>query len=297
MNIKENFNLYYSFYIVASEMSFSKAASKYLVDQSNLSREVKDLEKKLNLSLLDRNNKGINNLTADGKRLFDYLDDLMRNHNNFMNNYVNDGEDVSGELIIGTTRNIADNRLADYLNEFYKLYPKVKIKVFTDNAKNLNEFLLSHKIDVLIDYLPNINFGKKEEMEIATISKFETAFACSKNYYDKYSKDIKSLKDLNKYKLVIPGSSRRKQMLDEVLQPLDIKLKPIIEMPDSKCMAEFIKKNDCIGYFIREEIEQYDLVALDLKELMPINYIGIIYHKSINNITKKFVESVLKTNN
>lgn len=297
MNIKENFNLYYSFYIVASEMSFSKAASKYLVDQSNLSREVKDLEKKLNLSLLDRNNKGINNLTADGKRLFDYLDDLMRNHNNFMNNYVNDGEDVSGELIIGTTRNIADNRLADYLNEFYKLYPKVKIKVFTDNAKNLNEFLLSHKIDVLIDYLPNINFGKKEEMEIATISKFETAFACSKNYYDKYSKDIKSLKDLNKYKLVIPGSSRRKQMLDEVLQPLDIKLKPIIEMPDSKCMAEFIKKNDCIGYFIKEEIEQYDLVALDLKELMPINYIGIIYHRSINNIAKKFVESVLKTNN
>lgn len=297
MNIKENFNLYYSFYIVASEMSFSKAASKYLVDQSNLSHDVKDLEKKLNLSLLDRNNKGINNLTADGKRLFDYLDDLMRNHNNFMNNYVNDSEEVNGELIIGTTRNIADNRLADYLNEFYKLYPTVKIKVFTDNAKNLNEFLLSHKIDVLIDYLPNINFGKKEEMEIATISKFETAFACSKNYYDKYSKDIKSLKDLNKYKLVIPGSSRRKQMLDEVLQPLDIKLKPIIEMPDSKCMAEFIKENDCIGYFIKEEIEQYDLVALDLKELMPVNYIGIIYHKSINNITKKFVELVLKNNN
>ena len=246
---------------------------------------------------------GIANTDEDEIRMIEELKpeivitDLMRNHNNFMNDYVNHSEDLSGELIIGTTRNIADNRLADYLNEFYKLYPKVKIKVFTDNAKNLNEFLLSHKIDVLIDYLPNINFGKKEEMEIATISKFETAFACSKNYYDKYSKDIKSLKDLNKYKLVIPGSSRRKQMLDEVLQPLDIKLKPIIEMPDSKCMAEFIKKNDCIGYFIKEEIEQYDLVALDLKELMPVNYIGIIYHKSINNITKKFVELVLKANN
>ncbi len=297
MNIKENFNLYYSFYIVASEMSFSKAAAKYLVDQSNLSHDVKELENNLNLNLLNRNNKGIKNLTTDGLRLFNYLDKLFQEHDNFIRDYLNKGDDITGELVIGTTRNIADNRLANYLNEFYKLYPKVKIKIFTDSANNLNEFLLSHKIDILIDYLPNINFSKKEDMEIETISKFETAFACSKKYYDKYSKDIKSLKDLNKYKLVIPGSSRRKQMLDEALQPLNIKLKPIIEMPDSKCMAEFIKENDCLGYFIKEEIEEYGLVALNLEESMPVNYIGIIYPRStINSISKKFVELVLKNN-
>lgn len=42
-------------------------------------------------------------------------------------------------------------------------------------------------------------------------------------------------------------------MLDEVLQKTNITLNPIIEMPDSKLMAEFIKENDCIGYFIKEE--------------------------------------------
>lgn len=39
-------------------------------------------------------------------------------------------------------------------------------------------------------------------------------------------------------------------MLDEFLPKTNITLNPIIEMPDSKLMAEFI---DCIGYFIKEE--------------------------------------------
>lgn len=297
MNLKDNFNLYYSFYLVAGEMSFSKAAKKYSLSQSNLSRDVKELEDRLNLMLLNREKKGINSLTADGERWYKCLDKIIKEYDNFAKD-KNDSEELSGELIIGTTRNIADNKLSKFLNKFYKKYPNVKMKVFIDSASNLNEFLVSHKIDILLDYLPNINFSKKSEMEITTIDKFETFFACSKNYYNKYSKNINSLKDLEKYKLVIPGSSRRKQMLDEVLQPLNIKLHPIIEMPDSKCMAEFIKENDCIGYFIKEEIEEYDLVPLNLKESMPVNYIGIIYPKNtINNVAKKFAELVIRNDN
>ena len=287
MNIKDNFNLYYSFYLVASEMSFSKAGEKYSLSQSNLSRDIKELEDRLNLVLL-------NSLTADGERWYKYLDKIIKEYDNFIKEYENDSEELSGELIIGTTRNIADNRLPKILNKFYQAYPNVKVKFFIDSASNLNEFLVSHKIDVLIDYLPNINFSKKSEMEIITIDKFETSFACSKTYYDKYAKDIKSLKDLKNYKLVIPGSSRRKQMLDDILQPLNINLHPIMEMPDSRLMAEFIKENDCIGYFIKEEIDNYDLVSLKLKEEMPLNYIGVIYHKAtINKVTKKFIELVL----
>ena len=294
-DIRNNFTLFYDFYVVAKELSFSKAAEKYTLSQSNLSKNVQELEQILKLTLINRNNKGIESLTSDGERLYNLLDKTFSSFENYTESYLKTSNILTGKLTIGTTRNIADNRLPLYLDLFYKKYPNVEIKIITDSAKNLNDYLLNHQIDVLIDYLPNINFGKKEEMEIATISKFETAFACSKNYYDKYSKDIKSLKDLNKYKLVIPGSSRRKQMLDDILQPLNINLHPIMEMPDSKGMAEFIKHNDCIGYFIKEEVESYGLVPLTLKEEMPKNHIGIIYSKNtINNIAKTFIELVIE---
>lgn len=64
-------------------------------------------------------------------------------------------------------------------------------------------------------------------------------------------------------------------------------------MPDSKLMADFIKKNDFIGYFIEDEIEEYDLVKIELKEKTPINAIGIIYpKKTINHFILPFTSII-----
>ena len=52
---------------------------------------------------------------------------------------------------------IVPNKLLAYLVKFNTKYPKVKVRIITDSAVNLNNYLLEHKIDVLLDYLPNIN--------------------------------------------------------------------------------------------------------------------------------------------
>ena len=294
-DIRNNFTLFFDFYVVAKELSFSKAAEKYSLSQANLSRNVQDLESILELTLLNRDKKGINSLTSDGEKLYNLLDKTFSNFEDYESNYLQNSDELKGKLTIGTTRNIFDNKLPFYLDLFYKKYPDVEISIITDSAKNLNDYLLNHKIDVLIDYLPQINFGEKYNIEVESIGSFETCFACSKEFYEKNANDIKTLKDLNNYALVIPGASRRKQMLDSILQSLNIKLNPIMEMPDSKGMAEFIKNNHCIGYFIKEEVKAYELVPLELKEEMPQNNIGIIYSKNtINRIAKAFIELVLE---
>ena len=291
MNIRNNLSNMYDFYLVAKEKSFTIASKKYCLSQPNLSRNVQNLEDELHLKLINRSNKGTS-LTSDGEKLFEQLDKNFNGIENYAKNLFSN--ELVGNLIIGTTRNIADNILCKYLSAFNKSYPKVKIKVIIDSAKNLNEYLLNHKIDILIDYLPQINFSEKDDMVIKSFDTFNTCFACSPKFYDEYSKKITSLKDLNKYNLVIPGSSRRRQYLDELLQNLNIELNPSIEMPDSKLMADFINQNDYIGYFIEDEALTYDLKILKLEEQMPLNSIGLIYSKNtLNNISKKFVELLL----
>ena len=137
---------------------------------------------------------------------------------------------------------------------------------------------MNHKIDVLIDYLPNINYSEKFDLEVKPISQYITCFACSKSYYEKIKNDIHTYNDLSKYTLVISGSSRRRQMLDEELQKRNIELTPKHLMPDSKLMADVIKENDYIGYFIEDELKEYDLVKIELDDKMPINPIGIIFN-------------------
>jgi len=288
-DLRNNLPMLYDFYLVAKAGSYSKAAEEHYVSQPNLSRNVKNLEETLGLELIIRNNKGIK-LTSDGLDLYKKLDDAF---SGFIK-YNKQDEELSGTIAIGTTRNIADNRLSKYLLMFNKIYPKVKIKIFTDSASNLNEFLTNHKIDVLIDYLPNINFSESLNLEIKAIEEFNTCFACSKAFYESCGKNIKKLSELNNYNLLIPGSSRRKQMLDKVLQSNNIELNPIMEMPDSKLMAELVNGNDYIGYFVEDEAKHYNLQKLDLDLPLPTNSIGLIYRKNtMNKITKNFVEMVL----
>ena len=289
-DLRNNFAMLHDFYIVAKAGSYSKAAENGYVSQPNLSRSIKNLEETLGLELIIRNNKGLK-LTTDGEELYKKLDDMFAIIGEWN---ADNGEDITGTLAIGTTRNIADNKLSKYLLLFNKMYPNVKIKIFTDSASNLNEYLKEHKIDVLIDYLPNINFSENLNVEIMAIEEFNTCFACSKEFYEKAGKNIKDLSDLNNYKLIIPGSSRRKQMLDKILQSNNIDLMPIMEMPDSKLMADMVRGNDYIGYFIEDEADNYDLVKLNLNVQLPTNPIGLIYRKnSMNIITKNFVKMVL----
>lgn len=285
---------FYDFYIVAQAKSFSLASKKHNLSSSNLSRSVKNLENSLDLSLINSNNKGFT-LTLDGEKLYKELDVIFSKLTVYIQNYINDTEILMGTITIGTTRNIADNLLNQYLSAFHQKFPKIKINIFTDSASNLNEYLLNHKIDVLIDYMQQINFSEKYDLRTTPIGGFDTCFACSESFYKANHNDIKSIKDLKKYNLVVSGASRRRQILDSFLNYYNIDIAPICEMPDSKLMAEFIKKNDCIGYFIQEEVEAYGLTKLPISEELPRNEIGITYYKdTMNNITKKFVELVLQ---
>ena len=57
---------------------------------------------------------------------------------------------------------------------------------------------MNHKIDVLIDYIPNIHFTEKDNIEANYIDKFNTNFACSKDFYVKYGDKIKTVNFRNK---------------------------------------------------------------------------------------------------
>ena len=286
-DLRNIFPLLYDFYIVSKEKSFSNASKNSGIPQPNLSRNIKNLEEELNVVLINRSNKGID-LTLDGENLYKQIDEPFSKLINLDNN-------INGIVTIGLTRNIADNFFPKYLTLFNQKFPNVKVKILTDNASNLNDYLINHKIDFLIDYLPHINYSEKLDLTIESIGNFETCFACSEKLYNKIFNEIHSIEDLNKYDLVISGSSRRRQMLDEVLQANNYRLTPKIEMPDSKLMVDFVENNEYIGYFIANEIKDSNLIEVKLKEQLPLNYIGIIYPTHvINKIAKEFVKLIIE---
>lgn len=195
-------------------------------------------------------------------------------------------------LTIGTTHIIADFKLEEITSKFEENNPDIIINVRTDDADKINEMLINDQIDILIDYYPQINFSNNRYI-FKAIGQFNTCFACNDKLYEEI-KNIHKLKDLNNYKLIIPGDSRRRQLLDNFLKEEDIVLKYRSLAHNTKYMADKVLKRDYIGYFIEEQVEYYNLKKVNLVEKLPINPIGIVYLKNASAKINEFIDLICK---
>jgi len=290
MDLRNLLPLYYDFYIVAREGNITQASMIYHIAQPTLSKNIRLLEEEIKIPLFSRNNKGVE-LTIEGEKLYKRLDSLFCSFS-YHDDEVSD-EETEGSLIIGVTRNVVDARLGEYLSFFHKKFPKVKIIIDMNSPQMLKHLLITHKIDVLIDYLPNADYFDGSDLIVKVFGKFETCFACSKDFYNSHDLTNLTVRDLKKYDLVLPGPSRRRQFLDDYLQEKNLVLQSNVEFQDWKYALEFVLRSDSIGYFIKSEIEKTDLISLDVHSELPQVCFGFIYSKnSFNPITSKFIQLI-----
>lgn len=290
---KRNLNLYKSFYEVALEKSYTKAAEKLYISQPTLSYNVKTLEKELNLKLFSRNKNGIK-LTSDGNLLFDTLDVIFNLLDETEEKIVNKNN-ISGAIRIGTTRSIADYYLVDYINDFIQKYPEINIIIQVHPSSKLIEMLENNELDVVFDNLPIAK--TEQEINTTVVYSFNCCFACNKNLYEKLSSQKVSITDLAKYDLVLPGKSEKRRNIDKLSIKKDIVLNPKVELPNSDLMIELVKRNNYIGLFIEDSIEEElknrILYKINLKEKIEDNKVIMISLKKMTNIMPKvFMEFI-----
>lgn len=285
LDLRNNFSLYYDFYMVVLYGGFSSAAKELYISQSTLSRNVLKLEEQYNCELILRLQNGIQ-LTKVGEQVYKSLKEMFK---------LFDGKDlkIHDTIIIGTTRNIADYFLENIIVEFYRKNPNIQLSVKTTDSKTLKKLLLNREIDIMIDYLPFDVDNSDLNIKIVPLGEYQTCFACTKKYYNENKKNLKDLKNIIKHKIIAPGTSRRRQTLDQYLLQNNVQIEPIIEVHNSKLLLDLVRLNDGIGYFIYDEISD----KLDEFEIIgninnyPRNPIGAIYfNKFISTNLSKFIK-------
>lgn len=158
------------FLTVAEELHFRKAAEKLYISQPGLSRQIKQMEENLGLSLFERDNRNVT-LTKAGVYLYEelkinltMLDAILKNAK-----LLNDG--IDGNLNLGYVGSAMQNIIPDLLVEIRRKYPNIHFNLKELDNKKQIENLLTHEIDigfVRLERVPN-------ELEIYPI--FEDTFS------------------------------------------------------------------------------------------------------------------------
>ena len=124
------------FYEAANEMNFTKAAEKLCIAQPPLSKQIKDLEKELGVSLFVRRPHFLA-LTPEGEILKQYAAQILGLADKASETLQNMGQGLHGTIEIACVEGNALRFLAECIGEFSKLHPAVQYNIWTGGADDI----------------------------------------------------------------------------------------------------------------------------------------------------------------
>ena len=284
-----NLNLYKTFYDVAKSESISEAAKKTFTSQPAISKSIKKLEETLNVKLFYRNLDGIK-LTSEGEKLLFYVEEAFNNLLVGERNIIENEKLQSGKLNIGVPSQIGTFFVFDSISKFHKIYPNIEITIISSSTKSLLKKLKLHEIDFIIDSSP-IN-DVQEDVIIRSLKKVDNCFIVSKKYEDKI-KNIKSLKNIENYPLILPvPNTSNRSNLDLLFEKSGIKPTNVMNIHTSEMILGAVKKDLGIGYIIEDLIiDDPEVCKINIKEKLPKIEINLVYVKKyLTIVPTKFIK-------
>ena len=280
MNNNINLNLYKTFYDVAKYKSISKAAKETFTSQPAISKAIKKLEDELNTKLFYRNLDGVM-LTDKGKELLFYIEEAYNSILVAQRSLTEEENLEKGKITIGVPSQIGTFYVFDFIDKFRKLYPNILITIISSGTNDLLKKLQTHEIDFIIDSSP-INIPS-DSVIVKPLNKVNNCFIVSKDYDISTSK-IKSIKDLEKYPLIlpIPGASNR-NLLDELFNKKEVNINNYMNIHTSEMIIGAVKRN--LGK------DDDSIIKLDIKEKLPKIEINLVYVKKyLTTAPLKFIK-------
>ena len=165
------------FLAVAEELHFRKAAEKLFISQPGLSRQIKQMEQDLGVTLFERNNRRVA-LTKTGDYLQKELQINLKNLEDILahSKLIHHGKE--GHLTLGFVGSAMLQIIPAILKQFNSKLPKVMFKLEEmDNQKQI-EGLLSQEIDVGFVRLERV----PRSLEIHTVLKETFCLVLPKNH-------------------------------------------------------------------------------------------------------------------
>ena len=134
---------------VATEKNFTKAAELLYLSQPSLSKQIKTLEKNLDISLINREKNKIS-LTENGKIFLQYSERILALCEESCRALVDLKNGERGDLIIGASQTIGTYLLPRVVALFAQNYPQINLKVQINSTKIVAKNVINREIDLAI---------------------------------------------------------------------------------------------------------------------------------------------------
>ena len=134
---------------IATEKNFTKAAELLYLSQPSLSKQIKALEKNLDILLLNREGNKIS-LTENGKVFLHYSERILALCEESCRALIDLKNGERGHLNVGASQTIGTYLLPRVLALFAQNYPQINLKVQVDSSRIIAKNILNREIDIAV---------------------------------------------------------------------------------------------------------------------------------------------------
>ena len=225
---------------VAKHRNITKAAEELYISQPALSASIKRLEKKLNVSLLERGNNGIT-LTKEGECVLEYAKELCLLYERMMNDLKAMNKPDTGSLKVGSGM----SHSADVIDEFIFQNPDQQITLIQyNNYNDMSKALLSHEIDLCISAPPVEGAGIITKT--LCVERLCVAFGSGHEFAGKDEVSLQEIAD-SKRILALPAGFSLRIVTDKVFE--DAKIRPQYSIQaETNAIAGLLHTSRTTGY-------------------------------------------------
>lgn len=210
---------------IATEKNFTKAAELLHLSQPSLSKQVKTLEKNLEIVLLHRERNQIS-LTENGKVFLQYSERILALCEESCRALIDLKNGERGNLTVGASQTIGIYLLPRILALFAQNYPQINLKVQVNSTRIIAKNVFNREIDLAIvgGEIPN-NLKKNLIVEKFVNDEFSLIIAESHPFSTKQTITKEDLYHLNF--ITLNSNSTIRKFIDNILIQNQIEIKQL----------------------------------------------------------------------
>ena len=134
---------------IATEKNFTKAAKRLYLSQPSLSKQLKILEKNLDISLINRKNNKIS-LTENGQVFLEYSERILALCEESCRALIDLKNGERGNLRVGASQTIGTYLMPRVLALFAQTYPQMQLKVQVNSTRIIAKDVINREIDIAV---------------------------------------------------------------------------------------------------------------------------------------------------
>ena len=264
---------------LAETSSFSKAAQMSGITQSAVSQQVRALEQRFRVKLIERGRKNFS-LTPEGRaflqashQVMDILGDLEGRIHNLQNL-------VAGELCISTIFSIGLHELPPYLKIFRQAHPQVDVRVEYRRSSEVYLSVLDGRADIGLVAYPAVRRG----IQAVTFWSDRLVLICSPSHPLASQRRV-SLSVLQGEKFIAfePDLPTRRE-IDRKLRSEGVKVKLVLEFDNIETVKRAVEIENGVSIVpetaIRDEVEANTLAAVEFSDPSLRRPLGALIRRS-----------------